>query len=248
LNPHSQADIELISPCRAAADPDIVIWKQRPLQTTQKVAWKRIFAETTAIVLSILIAFWIDAWWQERGERLALVEYLVQFENEVVANDELIDVRLNENAGDLVALQKVFLAISDPDQEALPDSFNGDLGNALWIRSPKISMTAFNDLASSGILRYLTNRRLNKVINEYKNSAENIDMQYNLLYSAYLDGIQAAINPYIVLSDLGWKEYDSHLGPDGENTGVTPDAPFSTNVAGLKSQTAWNALFGWKSL
>ena len=53
-------------------------------------------------------------------------------------------------------------------------------------------MTAFDDLASSGNLRYLTNRQLNKAINDFKNSAENTDMHYDILFSTYLDGIQAA--------------------------------------------------------
>jgi hypothetical protein len=38
------------------------------------IDWKRISAEAAAVVVSILIAFSIDAWWQERSERIALVE------------------------------------------------------------------------------------------------------------------------------------------------------------------------------
>ena len=58
---------------------------------------------------------------------MALIEYLVHFENEVIANDELIDARLSEIAGDRVALHRVFLVISDSDQQALPESFKVDL-------------------------------------------------------------------------------------------------------------------------
>jgi len=217
------------------------------LQDSQKVPWKRITAEGAAIVVSILIAFWIDAWWQERSERMALIEYLVHFENEVIANDELIDAHLGEIAGDLVALHRVLLVISDADQQALPESFKVDLGNALYVRSPTVSMNAYDDLANSGNVRFLSNTQLKKVINEYKNSADDLDVSHALAESSYLDYILPVIGPYTALSSLGWQEYDNHLAPDGENTGVTPDAPFSTNATGLKSQAVWNALFNWKT-
>lgn len=38
---------------------------------TQKIPWKRLAVEATAIIVSILLAFAIDAWWEERGERQA---------------------------------------------------------------------------------------------------------------------------------------------------------------------------------
>jgi hypothetical protein len=33
-----------------------------------KIPWARILAEGGAIVISILLAFWIDAWWQRQTE------------------------------------------------------------------------------------------------------------------------------------------------------------------------------------
>lgn len=43
---------------------------------TRKVAWKRLAVEATAIVVSILLAFAIDAWWEERRERQAEITLL----------------------------------------------------------------------------------------------------------------------------------------------------------------------------
>ena len=43
---------------------------------TQSIAWKRLAIEATVIVGSILLAFAIDAWWEERGERQAEVVLL----------------------------------------------------------------------------------------------------------------------------------------------------------------------------
>ncbi len=35
----------------------------------QKIPWPRIFAEGSAIIISILLAFWIQAWWEGRQQR-----------------------------------------------------------------------------------------------------------------------------------------------------------------------------------
>lgn len=41
------------------------------MNETQPIPWKRVAVEATTIIVSILLAFSIDAWWQERGERNA---------------------------------------------------------------------------------------------------------------------------------------------------------------------------------
>jgi hypothetical protein len=36
------------------------------------IPWKRLSAEGLAIVVSILLAFWIDAWWDTRKDRVGI--------------------------------------------------------------------------------------------------------------------------------------------------------------------------------
>ena len=217
------------------------------MQYSQNIPLKRLVTEGAAIVVSILIAFWIDAWWQERGEQIALIEYLVHFENEVIENDQLIDKHIENNSTDLIALHKVLLALSDNNQQPLPEAFKNDLGDALWIRSPTVGTNALKDLISSGNLRLVHDPNVKKKMNEYQNNVEYLDFSYGFSSSIYLDHVLPALSPYVSLSELGWSEYDHHLAPDGENTGVTPDAPYATNVSGLRSLRTWNALFNWKT-
>ena len=40
--------------------------------TTQTIQWKRLSVEAIVIVASILLAFSIDAWWEERSDRMRL--------------------------------------------------------------------------------------------------------------------------------------------------------------------------------
>ena len=60
------------------------------MQDSQKVHWKRIAAEGAAIVASILLAFTIDAWWDERQDRKMERDDLERLHAEFVWNRDRI--------------------------------------------------------------------------------------------------------------------------------------------------------------
>ncbi|WP_439105826.1 hypothetical protein [Congregibacter sp.] len=66
---------------------------------SQPLPWKRLFAEATAIVLSILLAFAIDAWWEDRADRRA---------------EQLLLLRLK---ADFVDIRSALLPIEDEHRE-----------------------------------------------------------------------------------------------------------------------------------
>ena len=59
---------------------------------SEKVAWKRLSVEMAAIVGSILLAFSIEAWWEERQNRVeeasALERLRIEFELIVTRIDD----------------------------------------------------------------------------------------------------------------------------------------------------------------
>ena len=57
----------------------------------EKIPWKRLAVEAAAIVGSILLAFAIDAWWEERMERRAEAGILDTLQKEFLANYDLLD-------------------------------------------------------------------------------------------------------------------------------------------------------------
>lgn len=82
------------------------------------IPWKRLSAEVAAIVGSILLAFWIDAWWddrqleQETAEDLAIVEY------ELAENIRLVQVTM-DILNQVIAANKMLIAelTANPDSE-----------------------------------------------------------------------------------------------------------------------------------
>ena len=55
------------------------------------MTWRRILIEAAAIVESILLAFAIDAWWQDRAEQIVEAQYLEAMREDLVHSLELLD-------------------------------------------------------------------------------------------------------------------------------------------------------------
>ena len=74
----------------------------------QIVPWKRIDVEATAIVGSILLAFGIQAWWDERLERIDEAEQLARLHTEFTENIERISVRAEPYVANLDSTRAAF--------------------------------------------------------------------------------------------------------------------------------------------
>ena len=78
------------------------------MQSKQDIPWARITIEATAIIVSILVAFAIDAWWEDRRERQEERDYLSSLRQELIigldllANRESVHKEIIESHEDLI--------------------------------------------------------------------------------------------------------------------------------------------------
>ena len=84
----------------------------------QGIAWKRITAEGIAIVVSILLAFAIDAAWDESRERAQERRALRGLQEEFTENLRLLETNLDGHRSTLRATTAL-LALSDEEFEEL---------------------------------------------------------------------------------------------------------------------------------
>jgi hypothetical protein len=64
------------------------------MDKVQKIPWKRLMTEGAVIVVSILLAFAIDAWWQERQDRDSQRARLARVSAEIVVNRDFIQQKI----------------------------------------------------------------------------------------------------------------------------------------------------------
>ncbi len=132
-------------------------------QVTKNRRWGRVVAEGFVIVLSILLAFGIEAWWSERGERDAEAEALKGLRDDFVESLE----RLTSAGSDHVEVRDAsvrLLAMTGPDaDQPLPDLAMDTLVVAL-IAGPKVfPVTATYDaLIASGRITLLESAELRR--------------------------------------------------------------------------------------
>ena len=74
------------------------------------IQWRRIAVESVAIVVSILLAFAIDAWWEERQERVEEAEILVGLEQEFLDIQSLIESKLQQYSQMKTAVAELLVA------------------------------------------------------------------------------------------------------------------------------------------
>lgn len=94
------------------------------MKIAQNIPWPRILAEGAVIVASILLAFWIDAWWADR-----------QLEQETMEDLAIVEIELAEN----IRLAQVVLDILHEISAA-----NGDLMAQLMVQ-PEGAMVEIKD-------------------------------------------------------------------------------------------------------
>lgn len=86
---------------------------------SQPGRFKRLASEGAVIVVSILLAFWIDAWWDRRQARTAEAAVLESIRSEVEANRLELDLQESRNANQFDRIDR-FLGATPDDLRALP--------------------------------------------------------------------------------------------------------------------------------
>ncbi len=87
--------------------------------------WGFLFTEMVLIVASILFAFALDSWWDERKDRVEGTEILRGLQEEFLQNRSKLEYRIEKHADDLQAMRELYEALARERQE--PGQAGGNL-------------------------------------------------------------------------------------------------------------------------
>jgi len=127
---------------------------------SQIIPWKRTTVEAAAVVASILLAFAIDAWWEERGLRIEEQQVLQGLREEFLSVRKVLSEHLSEHLKGLQALEDFQIAAKGVNVKE-----GGAIVDAVVVEllSPMTSDLGSGTLAallSSGRIEILNNRTL----------------------------------------------------------------------------------------
>jgi hypothetical protein len=137
------------------------------LKVTRSIPWPRILAEGGAIVVSILLAFGIQAWWEGVQERSSEAVYLTAILDEIDRNLSALDGNMNVAEAGHDALRQAQRLL---DQGTYADS--ADVFVASLLRGartggpPRVATSVFDELTSTGRIVVIQDLNLRREILE----------------------------------------------------------------------------------
>jgi hypothetical protein len=206
------------------------------MNNAQNIPWKRLAIEATAIVVSILLAFVIDAWWEDRGDRAAeqllLKRIRVDFV-EIQAAIRFIEEEHLEASSACVAL------LNFPAGEALPARPEVDRMIAIVFLTSRTfnpgsgAVAAF--LSSEGA-KLVHNQPLSDLLLSWSGLVEELQEEDTYLQKGiaerWIPFLESRVNlgPYIATYGELVAELPSHVAKPASRAPLIVDQEFVNNV------------------
>ena len=165
-------------------------------KTRQPVDWSRLVIEGLVIVVSILMAFAIDAWWEERRELHEEVLNLTLVAAEISANSERIDNKL-QTIHHTIEATSTFISWMGPrpanvDAETVVKQWDKLFGVGFFA----LQRSATEAYMATGQLEAAETAEVRRAIADWYSSGTRLEHQYERLRAAHAntsDYLQDAI-------------------------------------------------------
>jgi hypothetical protein len=135
------------------------------MSSTKQIPWPRVIAEGAVIVVSILLAFGIDAWWEGRQERAEEGRYITALLDEAYAAADELEIDRQARDVRLAALDSLQLYFTSG--RGRPDAFTSWVNESSSLANFFPPTAAYDDLVSSGGLQLLTSDELRLALMSY---------------------------------------------------------------------------------
>ena len=135
------------------------------MNNTQSIRWRRISVEAAAIVVSILLAFSIDAWWQDRSDQIRLKEYLSQVRADTLDNQRRLTEALQLEKGQQGVVQEVLVALRSPVPMTLDSARKWTQlePGFIWYSDVRLLDGAISALVATGDINLVHNPRVKQL-------------------------------------------------------------------------------------
>jgi len=142
------------------------------MTNTNDIKWKRTVAEGAAIVISILLAFWIDTWWEDRKEARLEVVYLRELQEDFEQNKSRLEDQIaefEETARSMFVLQQQS-ALDSPSMSV--SELNENFSQIINMSGFFPVNRAYANMTGSGDLKLIRSRPLKNALAEYYAAAQ----------------------------------------------------------------------------
>ena len=177
------------------------------MSPNQELKWRSAVLDGFAVLVAILLAFAIDAWWDLRIQDEEARAYLEALETELIENRKIIDRDL-ETLRNWVAESRTFLEdVVSPKAEPSYEQ----VGRMVWETGPEqttpLLRAAVDDLKSSGGLQAIRSAELRRAIAEYVRELDRDASELDDLRNNFREYVLQYHIQYGSFTEFDWEEY-----------------------------------------
>ena len=158
----------------------------------REIPWKKVIVEATAIVASILIAFTIDAWWQNRTERIIELNYLQALQDDLLRSLEFLNEDEAVQQRQVEYLESLLLTNSDTRYS---DELRRWIDDGLFdVGTYQPQISALRDLESSGQSKIIRNPAIRRALASARQRIDSLEATQR----DFQQSQQTLIDPFLV--------------------------------------------------
>jgi hypothetical protein len=148
---------------------------------TRQHDWSAVVVEILVVIVGLMLAFQLDRWWEQRGERTQEAEYVQRLIGDI--EGDIPDIEYGIQLAEVrLAMADLLMAVSVDTEVALtkPMEFIASVSQAAFTYTPILASHTFDDLRSTGNMRLLLNLEIKDSLYDYYGYDEN-QLQYRPL-------------------------------------------------------------------
>lgn len=162
------------------------------MKLVRSIPLPRIFAEGAIIVVSILLAFWIDAWWQDRSENIVEVQYLGALREDLKISLESLDESESEQKQQTVYLRSL---LQFNGETPYNDDLRRWIDEGLWqIAGYEPHLSSLRELESSGQSEVIDNPDIRRSLSSLRQRLDSLET----VQRDFITSQQNLIDPFLV--------------------------------------------------
>ncbi len=141
---------------------------RRIAQAIRRQDWSTVFVEILVVIVGLILAFQVDRWWEQRGDRAQEAQYVARLIVDVEADIESLNYAVELQSLRLELATLLMDVVADPELASRrPVEFLGAIVQSSYLYTPVLIAHTFEDLRSTGNMRLLRDPDIKNLLYDY---------------------------------------------------------------------------------
>jgi len=130
--------------------------------------WSAVIVEIIVVIVGLMLAFQMDRWWEQRGDRAQEAEYIARLIADVADDLEALGFAVEFQTMRLDMADLLMAVVADPEEATRrPVEFLGAIVQSTYLYTPIPTSHTFEDLRSTGNMRLIRNPEIKDLLHDY---------------------------------------------------------------------------------